>query len=66
MELRRRFEQVITLKDQLIQQAQNLRMQAEEMPAGIQRDELLKLARQEERTADAEAWLASPGLRPPN
>jgi hypothetical protein len=65
MDTRRRFKQVVSLKDRLIQQAENLRKQAEEMPAGVRRDELMKKARQAEMTAHLDDWLSSPGLRPP-
>jgi uncharacterized coiled-coil DUF342 family protein len=66
MEMRRRFKQVVSLKDRLIQQAQNLRRQAEQMPPGVRRDELMKKARQAETTAHVDDWLSSPGLRPPH
>jgi hypothetical protein len=66
MDTRRRFKQVVSLKDRLIQQAENLRKQAEEMPAGVRRDELMKKARQAEMTAHLDDWLSSPGLRPPD
>jgi hypothetical protein len=65
MEMRSRFKQVVSLKDRLIQQAQNFRRQAEEMPAGVQRDELMRKARQAEMTAHLDDWISSPGLRPP-
>jgi hypothetical protein len=48
MEMRRRFKQVVSLKDRLIQQAQNFRKQAKGMPGRIQREELLKKAREAE------------------
>jgi hypothetical protein len=65
IEIRHRFKQVISLKERLVQQAQNLRRQAEEMPDGIQRADLLKKARQAEMTAHVDDWLSSPRLRPP-
>jgi hypothetical protein len=51
MQVRRRFEQMNPLKDRSIQQARNFGKQAEEMPGGIQREELLKKARQAEVAA---------------
>jgi len=65
METRSRFKQIASLKDQLVQQAENLRKQAAGMPAGIRRDELVAKARQAERAARVDLWLSSPGLQPP-
>jgi hypothetical protein len=65
METRSRIQQIDTLKDRLVQQAENLRKQAEGMPAGIRRDELVAKARQAERAARVDEWLSSPDLRPP-
>jgi hypothetical protein len=65
MTTRRRFKQVTSLKDRLIQEAESLRKQAQEMPPGAPRDELLRKARQAETAARVDDWLASPGLQPP-
>jgi hypothetical protein len=65
MQLRRRFKQIDSLKDQLIRQAQYFRKQAEGMPAGIQREELLEKARQAETSAHVYDWLSSSGLQRP-
>jgi hypothetical protein len=65
MNVRRRFKQIASLKDRLIQQAQNLRKQAKEMPAGIQREELLRKALQAEAAARLDEQLSSPALQPP-
>jgi hypothetical protein len=65
MQRRRRFKQSISLKDRLIEEAENLRRQAREMPAGIRRDEILRKARQAETAAHVDEWLESPGLQPP-
>jgi hypothetical protein len=65
MSTRRREKQTTSLKDRLIQEAESLRRQAEEMPAGVRRDELLRKARQAETAARVDDWLASPGLQPP-
>jgi hypothetical protein len=59
MSTRRRFKQVICLKDRLIQEAQSLRKQAAEMPHGDLRDELLMKARHAETAAHMDDWLAS-------
>jgi hypothetical protein len=65
MSTRRRFKQITSLKDRLNQEAESLRKQAQEMPAGVRRDELLRKARQAELAARVDDWLASPGLQPP-
>ena len=59
---RRRYKQVASLKDRLIQQADNLRREAKEMPPGVRREELLRKARQAETTARFDDWLSSPDL----
>jgi hypothetical protein len=59
---RRRFKQVTSLKDRLIQEAENLRRQAQEIPPGVLRDELLRKARQAEIAARVDDWLSSPRL----
>lgn len=64
MEMRRRFKQVVSLKERLIQQAENLRGQADQVH-GTQREELLRKAREAEMTAHVDDWLSSPGLQPP-
>jgi hypothetical protein len=45
--------------------AEELRAQAALLPSGLERDVLLRRARQAETAAKAEAWAASPGLQPP-
>jgi hypothetical protein len=64
MPVRRRDKQTAA-NDQLIQEAESLRRQAQEMPPGVRRDELLRKARQAETAAHVDDWLASPGLQPP-
>jgi hypothetical protein len=54
-----------SLKDYFIQDAENLRRQAEQTPPGVRRDELLRKARQAETAARVDDWLSSPGLQPP-
>jgi hypothetical protein len=64
MSTRRRFKQVTSLRDLLIQEAGSLRRQAKEMPHGVRREELLKKALQAETAARVDDWLALPGLQP--
>jgi hypothetical protein len=65
MTTRRRFKQITSLKERLIQEAESLRRLAQQMPPGVRRDELLRKARQAETAAKVDDWLASPGLQPP-
>jgi hypothetical protein len=59
-------EQSKSLKDRLLQEAEQAREQAKALPLGSQRDALLKKVRQAEAAAaQIDGWLSSPGLRPP-
>lgn len=62
---RRRFKQTRTLQERLAEEAARLRARACELPPGARRDTLLEKARQDETAIRIEAWLQSPGLRPP-
>jgi len=59
---RRRFNKSSIFEYRLEDEAINLRKQAEGMPRGIRRDELLRKAGQIDMAAK---WLSSPGLRTP-
>jgi hypothetical protein len=41
------------------------KQQAEELPYGNEREALLRKARQLETASQVNAWISSPGLRPP-
>ena len=56
---RSRFE------DRLANEAARLRKEAGLLPAGIERELLLRKARQAETASHISEWLSSPGLRPP-
>jgi hypothetical protein len=58
-------KELATLEFRLIQEAVNLRRQAEGMPLGIRRDELLRKAGQMDVALHIDEWLTSPGLRAP-
>ena len=62
---RRRFKQTDVLEDRLGAEAVRLRAEAEALPAGPARDNLLRLARQAETGAHMSEWLRSPGLQSP-
>jgi hypothetical protein len=65
MQKRRRFRQTKSLKDRLLEEAQDLRAQAKLLPFGSLREATLKKARQAEAAAHMDEWLNSPGLQPP-
>ena len=65
MFIRRRFKQNQTLEQRLLEKAQKLRKQAQDTPPGIDRERLIRLARQVETASHISEWLRSPGLRPP-
>jgi hypothetical protein len=62
---RRRFKKPSDLVARLKAEASHLRKQAQGMPAGVRRDELMQKARQAETTARVTEWATSPGLQPP-
>jgi hypothetical protein len=65
MAIRRHFKQTISLKDRLADWAKGIRQQADELPPGYERDELLRKARQAETASNIDDWANSPGLQPP-
>jgi hypothetical protein len=62
---RRRFKQVTTLQDRIIEWANEVRAQAAQLPPGRDRDELLKKVRQAETAMHLDDWANSLGLQPP-
>lgn len=62
---RRRFKQTTTLDHRLEEQAKRLREEARGTPPGIERDRLIRRARQAEVAAHMSEWLLSAGLQPP-
>jgi predicted trehalose synthase len=48
-----------------LQEAANLRKEARGTPPGIERERLLRRARQAETASRVSEWLASKGLQPP-
>jgi hypothetical protein len=63
--MRRRIKQLETLEYRLTAEAANLRKQAEGLPAGIRREELMRKARQAETASHMNEWLSSPGSQAP-
>nr|WP_247307424.1 hypothetical protein [Bradyrhizobium sp. 48] len=65
MQERRCFNQIDPLDARLSEEAKRLRKQAQGTPPGIEREQLLRRARQAETAARMSEWLSSPGLQPP-
>jgi hypothetical protein len=65
MLMRRRERQMDPLEIRLAAEGERLREQAELLPPGATRDEMLRRARQAETGSQMSEWLRSPGLQPP-
>lgn len=65
MTQRHRVIQTRSLEDRMAEQAAKLKEQASQLPAGAEREALLKRARIAQTGAHLSDWLRSPGLRPP-
>jgi hypothetical protein len=63
--VRRRFKQLSSLNDRLEQEAARVLAEAEKLPLGPQRDELLQKARQLNTANQMDDWLSSPGRKAP-
>jgi hypothetical protein len=62
---RRRFKKFDPLDGRLAEEAKRLRNEAEDTPAGIERERLLRRARQVDTASHIGEWLNSAGLRAP-
>ena len=62
---RRRFNEITPWDQRLDEQAARLHQEAENTPAGFERENLIRRARHAETTAHLHEWLTSPGLQPP-
>ncbi|WP_342723983.1 hypothetical protein AAFG07_33570 [Bradyrhizobium sp. B097] len=65
MQQRRRFKQTQSLEERLADEAQRLRLQADVLAPGPDREVILKKARQAETGAHMSEWLRSSELQPP-
>ena len=61
---RNRVKQTRSLEERMAEQATKLKEQASQLPAGPERDAVLKRARLAETGAHINDWLRSPGLQP--
>jgi hypothetical protein len=62
---RRRVKQTVSLRDRVADYAKSLRDKASSMPPCETREDLLKRAHKADVAVQLEAWISSPGLRPP-
>jgi hypothetical protein len=62
---RSRTNQPISLKERLALFSKGILQQAEALPDGPERDELLKKVKPATTAQELEAWANSPGLQPP-
>jgi hypothetical protein len=63
----RRFSQkIVSLEDRLAEEAAKLRKEAQGTPPGIERERLVRRARQAETGSHISEWLRSRELQPPN
>jgi predicted trehalose synthase len=63
--MERRFKQSVPIDQRLIEQAKRLRKEAKGIPPGVEREKLIRRARQAETAAHIQEWLSSPGLQAP-
>jgi hypothetical protein len=61
----RRFKEMQPLDDRLSAEAQRLRKEAQGTLPGIERERLIRRARQAETAAHMMQWVSSPGLQAP-
>nr|WP_084803279.1 hypothetical protein [Bradyrhizobium sp. NAS80.1] len=64
-ERRRRVKQTRSLEERLAEQAAKLKERAAQLPAGTEREGLLRKARLAETGAHLTDWITSPGLQRP-
>jgi predicted trehalose synthase len=62
---RRHFKQTSSLEERLVEEVTRLRKEAKGTPPGIERERLLRRARQAETASHITEWLNSPELRGP-
>ncbi|MBB4382919.1 hypothetical protein GGD66_000443 [Bradyrhizobium sp. CIR48] len=62
---RKRVKQTRSLEERMAEQAITLKSGPSHLPAGAEREGLLKRARIAETGAHLSDWLTSPGLQPP-
>ena len=63
---RRRLIQTAPLEQRLEARAKRLRQEARGTPPGIEREKLIRRARQAETASHINQWISSKGLQPPS
>ncbi len=64
MQQRRRFKQTSTLQVRLVNEAEQLRTRAAELPQGSQRESLLQRIREIDNACNMIQWIEPPRLQP--
>ena len=62
---RKRIRHEASFRERLLKSAREAREEAERLPLGKAREQLLRKARDSELAASIDEWISSPGLRPP-
>jgi hypothetical protein len=62
---RRHFKQTESLQDRLRAFADDVRAKADRLPPGLEKDDLLRRARQADTASRLDEWANSRGLQPP-
>ena len=65
MRKRRRFKQTLSMRERIELWAEKVRDQAAVLPAGHQKEALLKKVRTAEAASHLDLWVNSRGLQPP-
>jgi predicted trehalose synthase len=65
MQQSNRYKQTAPLDQRLQEEAKRLRKEAQGTPPGIERNNLIRRARQAETASQMNEWLTSPGLASP-
>jgi hypothetical protein len=60
-----RSKHTASLEERLEQMAKHCKEQAAKLPPGLEREQMLRKARQAETASHVSEWVASPGLKPP-
>lgn len=60
-----RIKHSLSFQDRLTAFSKKARIEAEELPPGLEREDKLRKARQADTAANLESWVNSTGLQPP-
>jgi hypothetical protein len=65
MPKRRHYKQTKSIQERLRTFAEDVRAKADRLPPGLEKDDLLRRARQADTTSHLAEWANSPGLQSP-